>query len=523
MKPTSLRDKLAQLLFVRIGSNMQPPRTVEEDAAAIEALLETCPIGGLIMFNGTPETRYALRHLQQQSQYPLLITMDMERGVGQQIRGETLFPHAMAFDEVNDPEAAVERFARIGAREALANGVHVTFSPVADVNSDPRNPIISTRAFGTDPERVARLVKAYVRGCQKEGLLSTAKHFPGHGNTHQDTHSELPTVDSPREELDRVDLVPFQAAIDAGVELIMTAHIVFPALDPAGRPATLSPPILQKLIREEMGFSGAVISDSLLMAGIRDRYADPGEMAVDVLAAGVDILLDVPDAPHVLNVMEQAVAKGDLSEARVDEAFERVWALKEKMSERFGKAFFSDFIDRDASDDSAQAFAYQVAREAITWPRGKPEAFPELASSGNGVQGATNFTVLLIKPNENHLDPPQQPLGNALQARFPEVNYIEITPSTTLAQREEAQRQALAARHLVVAMIVKPAAWHRFGLRPEQEELVRVLLATRPLLLASLGVPYVLDQFPEATAACCTYSDVAPSQDALAEALADLM
>ncbi|MGI9175988.1 MAG: glycoside hydrolase family 3 N-terminal domain-containing protein, partial [Rhodothermales bacterium] len=248
--PTSLRDRAAQVVFARIGSNMPPPVTVEEDADRVEALLERCPLGGLVLFNGdraaTPKT---LARLQAQSPYPLLITADMERGAGQALRGATVFPHAMAYSALGDQaEALAEASAGASAREALAGGIHVTFSPVADVNTNARNPIIATRAFGSKPEEVARLVQAYLRGCQKEGILTTAKHFPGHGSTQEDSHAELPVVKSARRELEAVDLLPFRAAIEADVDLMMTAHVAFPALDERGLPATLSRPILHDLL-----------------------------------------------------------------------------------------------------------------------------------------------------------------------------------------------------------------------------------------------------------------------------------
>ena len=305
---------------------------MEEDAERIESLLGECAIGGLLLFNGRQDaTAQTLAHLQCLSKYPLLVAADIERGVGQQLRGETLFPHAMAFSALgDDAEQHVHEFARLTGLAARTNGIHISFSPVADVNVDPRNPIIATRSFGSDPQRVSKLVSAYIAGCKAGGLLATAKHFPGHGNTHEDSHHALPTVKASREEMETCELTPFKAAITAEVPLIMTAHVRYPGLDPSGTPATLSKPILVDLLRGSLGFQGVVASDSLLMEGVKSQSQNPGELALKTLLAGVDLLLDVEDPLSTLAALESAVANGHLSIERVDEAYQRVCDLKQQ-------------------------------------------------------------------------------------------------------------------------------------------------------------------------------------------------
>jgi beta-glucosidase-like glycosyl hydrolase len=506
----SLRDKLAQLLFVRIGSNLPPVRTVEEDADRVTKLLEKYPLGGLLLFNGqrdyTPRT---LERLQQISQLPLLIGADIERGVGQQIRGYTLFPHAMAFDALGDTaEENVFEFARLSGIAARAHGIHMSFSPVADVNIDPRNPIIATRAFGNDPQRVAQLVTAFVKGSTAGGILATAKHFPGHGNTHEDSHHALPTVNGTRPELKACELVPFSAAIAADIPLVMTAHVRFPALDPSGAPATLSYPILTDLLRGDLQFKGAVVSDSLLMDGVKSRFTDEGEMVLQTLLAGVDLQLDVADVGRVLDTLEQAVDDGRLPMTRVDEAFSRVATLKRRVFEDTQitpPSMISSIMSQ------AEELAKLVARQSVRVVASQKKLTPLSCENG--------LSVFMLRPNQSHLDPETLPLREFLQERHPQCSYHELGPSAAADDYAQAVEQALAAEQVVIAMVVKPAAWYRFGLLPEQDQFVRDVTAKRECILVSLGSPVTLEDYKDATERLCAYSDVFVSQAALADYL----
>jgi beta-glucosidase-like glycosyl hydrolase len=503
----SLRDKIAQLIFVRIGSNLPPVRRVEEDVDRVAKLLEQCPIGGLLLFNGGWDTKAALDRLQGLSRIPLLVGSDIERGVGQQVKGFTLFPHAMALGR---NERSIDVFIDATAGEARDAGIHITFAPVADVATNPLNPIISIRAFSDDAERAAQTAAQYVALAEEAGLLTTAKHFPGHGDTHQDSHDSLPSVMKSLDELRECELRPFQAAIDAGCSLIMTAHVAFPNIDPSGQPATLSHILLKQLLRDEMRFEGVVCSDSLLMAGVRDRFANEGEMALATLKAGVDLLLDLRDPVDVVDYLVSCVASGQLDEARVDEAFERVRTLKQKALSKRHAA-----LDTSAGTNDLRfiGYAQSVAREAIE----------ELGDSGRSplpLQADRPLVAILLKPFETAIDPPEQPLAAALCERFRNVKYMQIGPNADAAMYESARELAAGAKQILLAMIVRPAAWHAFGLRPPQSEFIRQLTQQRgDVVLASLGVPYSLQEFPDAAVRVCTYSDVPVSQEALAEFL----
>jgi beta-glucosidase-like glycosyl hydrolase len=290
----------------------------------------------------------------------------------------------------------------------------------------------------------------------------------------------------------------------------MTAHVAFPNIDPSGQPATLSPGLLKKLLRDEMGFKGAVCSDSLLMAGVRDRFVNEGEMALATLQAGVDLLLDLREPIEAVDYLMSCVESGTLDESRVDQAFERVSTLKQKIfaqqhaaiehAARAGEQLFTDY-------------SRSVATEAIEvlHDRGRaPLPFSPDISLG----------AILLKPFETAIDPPEQPLAAALCERFRNVKYMQIGPNADAAAYDSARELAASAKQLLVAMIVRPAAWHAFGLRPPQTEFLQQLAQHRgDVVLASLGVPYALDDFPDAAIRICTYSDVPVSQQALAEFL----
>ena len=508
----ALRDRLAQLLIVRIGSHDPPVRTVEQDFDRVSSLMEKCPIGGLAVFHGSAEhTPGVLADLQATSMYPLLVGADIELGVGQQLRGHTLFPHAMAFSRLgSDAAAAVEASAEMTARLARANGIHVSFSPVADVNNEPQNPIIATRSFGSEPQRVAELVSAFLRGSRRGGVLATAKHFPGHGNTRDDSHHKLPLVDCSKEQLEACELIPFRAAIDAGVPLIMTSHVHYPAWDENVLPATLSKNVVTGLLRKELGFRGAVISDSLMMEGIMSAHGTEGELAVAALNAGVDLLLDVGDPVVTLDVLERAVAEGRLSEGRVDEAFDAMHWLKTMVFQEQSASATAAF--KPPAPSECGALAREVAREAVTVVKQPP--------AETGLHPGKPLLAVYVKSFSTPFDLPVQPLKEALEARFAEVEYFEVDDQTSACRLEEVASAAAEAPQILVAVVVKPAAWRRFGLPGALQEFTGRLMKHPGCVVASLGVP--LEGVPLDSVAChfCAFSDVPVSQEALADALA---
>ena len=329
----SLEEKVGQLFMVWVRVqflNVDSPeyrQLVEQiDRYHLGSLAMSVPVEGPFLIKSQPyEAAVLLNHLQQRSKLPLLIAADFESGLSSRLNGVTVFPHAMAFGAAGNTEYA-ESFGKITAQEARAIGVHWNFFPVADVNSNPANPIINTRSFGESPEQVGDMVAAYIRGAHSEGMLTTAKHFPGHGDTATDSHLGVAQVNGNQQRLDSVELPPFRRAIAAGVDAVMVAHVTVPALEPdSNRVATTSPAIVTQLLQQKLGFRGIVVTDALDMAGLTRLYAaNIGRAAVDAFKAGNDLLLIPPDLDASYRAMLDAVRTGEISKERLDTSVRKI-------------------------------------------------------------------------------------------------------------------------------------------------------------------------------------------------------
>ncbi|MFD5756148.1 glycoside hydrolase family 3 protein, partial [Streptomyces sp. NPDC127044] len=345
----TLEEKVGQLFVMRVyGHSATAPDQADIDTNLEELGVRTAAeliakyrVGGIIYFTWAHNTRdphqiAALSNgiqkvsLDQPRGLPVLISTDQEYGAVARVgKPATLFPGAMALGAGGSREDA-RTVGRLGGAELRALGIRQDYSPVADVNVNPANPVIGVRSFGADPDAVAGLVTAEVKGYQSVGVAATAKHFPGHGDTAVDSHFGFPVITHSRELWSSLDAVPFRAAVRAGIDSVMTAHIMVPALDPSGDPATLSHPILTGILREELGYDGLVVTDSLGMEGVRTKYGDD-RVPVLALKAGVDQLLNPPSIHVAWNAVLNAVHGGELTEARLDESVLRVLRLKSKL------------------------------------------------------------------------------------------------------------------------------------------------------------------------------------------------
>jgi beta-glucosidase len=336
----SLAQQVAQMVVVRASSHLfdhqiQYPEFGECDRATLKHWIADLGVGGVIFWGGNAgELTLRIQQLQAWATYPLLIAADIEEGVGQRFTGGTWFPPPMALNAIaqTDLAKAIEYARQMGvitATEALAVGINWILAPVVDVNNNPANPVINIRSFGETPEIVSQLATAYVHGAAAYPVLTCAKHFPGHGDTGVDSHWELPVIPHDRARLDSIELPPFRAAIRAGVDSVMSAHLMIPALDPE-LPATLSPRIMTEELRHNLGFDGLISTDALVMGAIADRYG-ADDAPVMAVAAGSDIILMPVDPEIAIRSVCYAVESGLIGAERIKESVGRIWRSKQKL------------------------------------------------------------------------------------------------------------------------------------------------------------------------------------------------
>lgn len=439
--------------------------------------------------------------LAGRARVPLTISVDQEQGIVTRIGAPaTLFPGAMALGATRDGGDA-SAAGRVTGVELRAMGVTMDFAPDADVNVNPANPIIGVRSAGSDPSLVSAVVKAQVAGLQSPHAVSaTVKHFPGHGDTAVDSHVGLPTITHTRAEWTRIDLPPFQAGIRAGVDVVMSGHLVVPALDPSGDPATLSHPILTGILRERLGFRGLIATDGLMMAGVRQKYGDD-EVAVRAILAGADMLVQSPDVPKAYAAVLAAVRSGRISQRRLNESVLRHLQLKSKRGVVAAPIVDVAAVGRIVGRPEHRRIAAHVADDSTTLLR-NDDLLPAR------VRGRRLALVGWSSGTATH-----EVLGAALRARGATVGTV-----TTGATPTEAQIQgAVAAARQADAVLVTT---NNVTAESPQAKLVAALCATgRPVVVAALRNPYDIAHLPEVDAYLATYSWVPVALEALVRTL----
>ncbi|MGE0640456.1 MAG: glycoside hydrolase family 3 N-terminal domain-containing protein [Thermoanaerobaculia bacterium] len=518
-----LEAKVAQMIMVRAYAVPRHPQ--DEEQVELAAQIRDLGVGGVALSRSELDTIPGfLDELQALARVPLWVAADVERGLAMRVpSGPVALPDAMAIGAIPgaDGEAAARFAGELTARECRAAGIHWAFAPVADVNSNPANPIINLRSFGEDPDRVAKLVAAFVEGAHAGRLLTTAKHFPGHGDTAIDSHLALPVLDRSRDELERVDLPPFRAAIAAGVDSVMTGHLSVPALDATGTPATLSRPITTDLLRGELGFDGLIVTDALEMSGVGDVWM--GEAAVEAVAAGADVVLLPPDPRVAIQSIVRAVREGRIDESRIDRSVARILAAKEWLGladptsaagRRPGEAErLHDEIGRP--DDAARTD--EIAARAVTLVRDREAILPlrveeplrilHLVSSSDWVQSSAAGGGGEV--------------GDGIAARGIEVTTRRIGPALPAAIADEIVSQAPQFTHVLVSAFVRvTSSKGSVDMDPTHAALLeRLAAAGTKLVVVSFASPYLLAQFPHVPAYLCTFSPSPASQRAAVAAI----
>ncbi|MFD9439460.1 glycoside hydrolase family 3 protein [Streptomyces sp. NPDC060006] len=510
----TLEEKVGQLFVMRVyGHSATEPDQADIDANLAEIGVRTAAeliakyrVGGIIYFGWAHNTRdphqiaelsngIQRASLEQPRGLPVLVSTDQEHGIVARVgRPATLFPGAMALG-AGASRADARTAGRIGGAELRAMGIRQDYAPVADVNVNPANPVIGVRSFGADPRAVARLVAAQVKGYQGAGVAATAKHFPGHGDTETDSHYGFPVIEHTEAQWAELDAPPFEAAVAAGIDSIMTAHIMVPALDPSGDPATLSRPILTGILRERLGYDGVVVTDSLGMEGVRTKYGDD-RVPVLALKAGVDQLLNPPKLDVAWNAVLRAVREGELTEARLDESILRVLRLKAKLGLLKDPYVTRRGVDRTVGIPPHLKAADRIAERTTTL----------LVNSGGllPLSRRTHPKVLVVGADPASPSGTTGPPTAVLAAALTELGFTATALSTGTAPSAATVAKAVAAAQDADAVLV---GTYNVTAASSQRTLVAQLLATgRPVLALAIRNPYDVAQLPDVKAYLAAYS-----------------
>lgn len=541
----SLEEKVGQLFMIRLrvelldGDSEYSRLRDEIHKYHVGALAMSAPRGARAVHpNQRYETVMLLNRLQGESKLPLLVAGDFEQGVlPPRLFGTTVFPHAMAFGAAGKKEYA-EEFGRITAQESRAIGVHWNLFPVADVNSNPANPIIGTRAFGADPKQVGDLVAAYIRGARANGMLTTAKHFPGHGNTATDSHLGVARVDEDLKALYAVDLPPFRRAIEAGVDAVMTAHVRVPTLDPdPNRVATTSPRVVTDLLKNQLGFKGLVVADALDMAGLTRLYGNnPGRTAVDAFKAGDDVLTMPADLDASYRAVLEAVRSGEISQARLDASVLKILRAKAFLGLDKGRLVDIAAIPRVVGTSQSAAIGQRISDDAVTLVRDNREVLPlapwglsKVSVHSTEKQGRPSVLLIILCDNLKAQD--GRVLEREVRARRPDASVLYVDPRVSSWRSDQVLTAVGQARAIVVGVYIVPSAArsmqlariskHPSSLPDSTSALLDNILrrASDKTVVLAMGSPYLTDDFPAIQNYICTFSNATVSEISAAKAL----
>ena len=506
-----LESRLGQLIMPAIrGSHLNE---AGDEWRQLRHQARELGMGGFILFEGDIyESAVLIDRLQSQAPVPLLIGSDFERGAAFRIRNTLPLPWNMAVGATGSEQWAY-RQGRVTAEEARALGVNWIFAPVVDVNNNPANPVINIRSYGEDPQMVGLLGAAFVAGAQQAGVLATAKHFPGHGDTEVDSHLSLPVIAAQRRRLEQIEWVPFREAIRSGVMTVMTAHIAVPALESdSRRPATLSEAILEQVLRNELGFRGLIVSDSMKMKGLTRGYWS-GEAAVQALEAGVDVLLDPPDARVVLGALLEAVKTGRISEARVERSVERILQAKAWLGLSRRRRTGSLRLARRINAPALRQQVQDLADASVTLVKDDPSQLP---LDVRGVRSG-HLVIASARPSPGAA----ADLEGHLRTRLDSLEVDRVSPEAAPSLLNRVRNRAGKADLCLVALHVPlVTGTGRLGLPTRLADWLKGLLRVKPsAILVSLGDPYLIRQLSFFRTYLCTFSHVSSSQRAIVKAL----
>jgi beta-N-acetylhexosaminidase len=544
LKKLSLEEKVGQMFGVRYfldfenftGNSYQQFRQ-QMQKYHLGTVLLTVRTDGPFLYKSLPLEAAAMSNqLQHDSKLPLLISADFERGLSMRMNQVPMFPDAMAFAATGNPQNA-ERFGAIVAENSRAVGINWDYFPIADVNINPHNPIINTRSYGEDPAAVGQFAAAFIRGARAHGMLTTAKHFPGHGDTGTDSHLGVARVDADLARLNTVELPPFRQAIAAGTDAVMVAHVSVPALEPdANKVATTSSKVITGVLRGQLGFQGVVVTDAMDMGGLTSLYpptlSNPaGRAAVDAIKAGNDFLLLPSDLDGAFKGVLDAIHSGEIPESRIDESVLRILQMKASVGLDKARLVDLDQVPYVVSKPQDMQFAQQVADEAVTLVRDNGKVLPLtrfIPPPTEGHYGSVpvepTAQVVTIIMSDNAHGGPGRGFENALRSRRADATVFYVDPNLAFPMAGPILQAVKDAGKVVVATYLTPVSGKQVmvdgklensvGLEGASAELLKQILdlAAPKTVVVAMGNPYVAPSFPSIENYICTFSSVSSSE-----------
>jgi beta-N-acetylhexosaminidase len=538
LKKMSLDEKVGQLVHIGINA-----RFLSQDSNEFQELKRQVTenkIGGIIVFvGGVYETVHLVNRMQELAATPLLISADFETGVAMRFEDTVNFPWNMAVAATGNPEFA-RRQGEIVARESKALGVMQVFAPVVDVNNNADNPVINVRSYGENPQDVARFAVAFTEGLQANGVLATAKHFPGHGDTNVDSHRGLPVINFSRERLEQTEFAPFRELIKAGVGSVMISHISLPQIDATvvrplrqsvkatytesevitegtTTPATLSSNLITDILRKDMNFDGLIVTDAMDMSGLT-LYFNQEEAAVRAILAGNDVVLKPASPDAAIRGLKEAARSGRLSEDRINQSVRKQLAWKYQLGLEKNKITPIDAIDRIVSSSETRKLTAEIAESAITLVRNDENALPLSPASDKRI-------FVLIVTNGENPNMAGTSFLRLFRQSFQKPQNIEFgiigenTPAAEVSRVVERMNRS----EMVIAGLygrVRSGAKNSVGLPDAGARVLRDLLQSgKQTIGVSFGNPYLLKSFPEFKSYVVSYGDMTSLQRATVRAI----
>jgi beta-N-acetylhexosaminidase len=536
LKKLSIEQLAGQMVFPRFAGTYLSNDSDEFEA--LSKLVRESHVGGVIAFGGTEpvpqvmlnntygavvlgqplELASIFNRLQSLAALPLLTSADFEWGVQMRIAGATKLPRAMAFGAAGDPQLAYDA-AKIVAAESRALGVHVNFAPVADVNNNPRNPVINIRSFGEDPARAGAMVSAFTRGLQDGGMLATLKHYPGHGDTDVDSHIGLPVIAHDRARLDAVEFVPFKMGVAAGAAAVMVAHMEMPALDPERQPATFSHKIISGVLRP--GFDGLIFTDAMNMGAIT-RMTTPGDAAVRAVKAGIDVVLDTPDAAAAVVAIANAIKSGDIPRAQVEQSVRRILEAKARLGLHRTRTVSLDAVPQTVGGRTHDAIPRAVSERSITLIKDARNSVP-LATPRTA---RVLYLSVLDYPSGWRIAAPSRTVIPELKKRWANTDAVEISDRTTPDELELVRAMTDDYDAIVAGVFVRASSGSgRLDLAPHVVRFLQELSRSserrnQPLVATFFGNPYTPTFVQDIPAMLLTYDFSDYAETSMVRALA---